>query len=127
MKKGETDASLPTLLRVHDYSEDVLRTIKYFKTQYEKVVANSSVPQGEKEDILIKLKRIEQLLPRYVTIQERSAYDLGFAYAKKGEAEKSRKYLLEVLETAPFSTKNDSPWMKSKKLLLGLYNLEGEF
>jgi tetratricopeptide (TPR) repeat protein len=127
LKKGELESSLATLIRIHDYSEDVLKTVKYFQAQYEKVVNDSSIAQHEKEDIFIKLKRMGQLTPKYKNLREVSAYDIGLIYAKKGEAEKARKYLLEVLETSPFSTKNDSPWMKTKKLLLGLYHLEGEF
>ncbi len=127
LKKGELEASLSTLLKIHDYSEDVVKTVKYFQAQYEKVVTDSSVAQAEKEDIFLKLKRIGQLIPKYNNLREVSAYDIGLIYAKKGEAEKARKYLLEVLETAPFSTKADSAWMKTKKLLLGLYHLEGEF
>ena len=127
LKKGETESAVATLVKIHDYSEDVLKTVKLFQAQYEKVVNDSSVSQAEREDIFLKLKRMEQLVKKYTAIREASAYDLGYGYAKKGEAEKSRKYLLEVLETAPFSTRQDSLWMKSKKILLWLYSLEGEF
>ncbi len=127
LRKGEIDNAIPTLLRIHDYSEDVLKTVKFFQGQYEKVANDPAVPQGEKENIIIKLKRMAQLVPKYTNLKEVSAYDLGYAYAKRGDSEKARKYLLEVLETAPFSIKQDSLWMKSKRLLLGLYNLEGEF
>ncbi len=127
LKKGELDASLTLLLKIHDYSQDVAKTVKYFQTQYEKVVNDSSVDQHEKEDIVIKLKRMGPLVPKYTSIREVSAYDIGLIYAKKGDGDKARKYLLEVLETAPFSTKADSAWMKSKKLLLGIYGLEGAF
>jgi tetratricopeptide (TPR) repeat protein len=127
LKKGEVDQALPILIKVHDYSEDVLKTIKYFQPQYEKAANDSALSQGEREGIVIKLKRMGQLTPKYSSMREASAYYLGYAYARKGDSERARKYLLKVLDTAPFSTKQDSLWMKSKKLLLGLYNLEGEF
>ena len=127
LKKGETETAVSLLLKIHDYSEDVLKTVKFFQAQYQKVVNDSSVSQAEREDIFLKLKRMEQLMKKYAAIKEASAYDLGYGYAKKGDSERSRKYLLEVLETAPFSTRQDSLWMKSKKVLLWLYSLEGEF
>jgi hypothetical protein len=52
---------------------------------------------------------------------------MGYIYAKKGDSERARKYLIEVLSMTPFSIEQDSICMKSKTLLLGLYNLEGEF
>jgi tetratricopeptide (TPR) repeat protein len=127
LKKGETDNALTSLLKIHDYADDVLKTVKFIQVQYEKAVGDSSMPQGEREDIYLKLRRLGQLTPKYTAIREASAYDIGYAYAKKGDSERARKYLIKVFETAPFSTKQDSAWMKSKKLLLGLYNLEGEF
>jgi hypothetical protein len=73
------------------------------------------------------LKRMKQLVPKYTAIRDASAYNMGYTYAKLGDPEKARKYLSQVIETTPFSTKQDSLWMKSKALLLGLYGLEGEF
>ena len=127
VKKGELESSLAVLIRIHDYAEDVVKTVKYFQIQYDKTVNDASVTQNDKEDILIKMKRMPQLIQKYTHIKEVSAFDVGLVYAKKGETEKARKYLLEVLDTAPFSVKQDSLWMKSKKILLGLYSLEGEF
>ena len=127
LKKGESDATLASLIRINDYADDVLKTVRLIQGQYEKAVNDPSVPQGEREDIFLKLRRLGQLTPKYTAIREASAYDIGYVYAKRGDGEKARKYLLKVFETAPFSTKQDSAWMKSKKLLLGLYNLEGEF
>jgi hypothetical protein len=127
LRKGDIDAALPTLLRVHEYSDDVLKTVKLFKTQYEKAVNDSSLSQGDRENIIIKMNRMGQLIPKYTALKEASAYDLGYVYAKKGDGDRARRYLLKVFETAPFSTKQDSVWMKSKKLLLALYSLEGEF
>jgi hypothetical protein len=126
-RKGELEHALPMLLKIHDYSEDVLKTVKLFQAQYEKVLNDASISQSEKEDIFIKLKRMGQLVPKYAAIREVSAYDLGYVYAKKGEGERARRYLLKVYETTPFSMKQDSLWMKSKRLLLALYSLEGEF
>ena len=48
-------------------------------------------------------------------------------YAKLGETEKARKYLVEFLQVTPYSGGPDSQWIKAKTLLLGLYSLEGEF
>ena len=127
LKKGDVDGALPTLLKVNDYSEDVLKTVKYFQGQYEKAANDSSLSQGEREDITIKLKRMAQLVPKYTNLKEVSAYYLGYAYTRKGDQERARKYLIRVLESAHFSVKQDSLWMKSKRLLLQLYNLEGEF
>jgi hypothetical protein len=70
---------------------------------------------------------MEQLIPKYNKIKETSAYHIGYIYTKKGDSDKARKYLSEVLETTPFSTKPDSTWIKSKTLLLEIFNLEGEF
>jgi tetratricopeptide (TPR) repeat protein len=127
MKKGSYDSAGKILVRVYDYTKDVLITVKLFQGQYEKVLNEASTPLPEKEAILIKLKRMEQLRERYAGLKERSSFDLGYVYAKYGDGDKARKYLLEVLETAPFSTHKESLWMKSKAILLGLYNLEGEF
>jgi tetratricopeptide (TPR) repeat protein len=127
MKKGEVDAPLKLLVGVYDYSKDVLLTVKFFQQHYEKVVNDPSTPIGEKEDIYIKLKRMGQLVPKYNSIKEVTTYNVGYLYAKKGDTEKARKYLTEVLELTPFSTKKDSISMKAKTLLLDLYGLEGEF
>jgi len=127
MKKGEVDGPLKILVSVYEYSKDVLLTVKFFQGHYEKAVSDPSTPQGEKEDIYIKLKRMGQLIPKYNSIKEVTTYNVGYLYAKKGDAEKARKYLTEVLEMTPFSTKKDSISMKAKTLLLDLYGLEGEF
>lgn len=127
MKKGSYDSAGKILVRVYEYARDVLLTVKLFQGQYEKVMNEPSTPLAEKESILIKLKRMEQLRDRYSKFKEKSAFDLGQICAKRGDGENARKYLLEVLETAPFSTHKESLWMKSKVILLGLYGLEGEF
>lgn len=127
IRKGEVDGPLKILVNVYEYSKDVLFTVKFFQGHYEKVVNDPATPQGEKEEIYIKLKRMGQLLPKYNTIREVTTYNVGYLYAKKGDAEKARKFLTEVLELTSFSTKKDSISMKSKTLLLDLYGLEGEF
>ena len=125
--KGEVDGPLKILVGVYEYSKDVLFTVKFFQRHYEKIVNDPSTPQGEKEEIYIKLKRMGQLIPKYNSIREVTTYNVGYLYAKKGDAEKARKFLTEVLELTPFSTKKDSIAMKAKTLLLDLYGLEGEF
>jgi len=127
MRKGEVDGPLKILVNVYEYSKDVLFTVKFFQGHYEKIVNDPSTPQGEKEEIYIKLKRMGQLVPKYNSIKEVTTYNVGYLYAKKGDSEKARKYLTEVLELTPFSTKKDSISMKAKTLLLDLYGLEGEF
>jgi tetratricopeptide (TPR) repeat protein len=127
MKKGDVDGPLKILISVYEYSKDVLYTVKFFQGHYEKVANDPTTPQGEKEEIYIKLKRMGQLTPKYNSIKEVTTYNVGYLYAKKGDAEKARKYLTEVLELTPFSTKKDSISMKAKTLLLDLYSLEGEF
>lgn len=127
MKKGEVDGPLRILLSVYDYSKDVLTTVRFFQEHYEKVVNDSATPQSEKEEIYIKLKRMSQLILKYTSIKEVTTYNIGYLYAKKGDGEKARKYLTEVLELTPFSTKKDSISMKAKSLLLDIFGLEGEF
>jgi len=127
VKKGDFDNSLSIMLRIHDYADDVLSTLKAVKAQYEKAVGDQSLPQKDKEDLFIKLTRIGELMPRYATLYNSSTFNLGYLYAKRGETEKARKCLVEFMQTAPFSTGRDSQWMKAKALLLELYGLEGEF
>ena len=127
MKKGEVDGPLKILVSVYEYSKDVLLTVKFFQSHYEKAINDPNTPQGEKEEIYIKLKRMGQLIPKYNSIKEATTYNVGYLYAKKGDAEKARKYLTEVLEMTPFSTKKDSISVRAKTLLLDLYGLEGEF
>lgn len=127
MKKGEVDGPLKILVSVYEYSKDVLYTVKFFQGHYEKVVNDPTTAQGEKEEIYIKLKRMGQLVPKYNSIKEVTTYNLGYLYAKKNDTENARKYLIEVLELTPFSTKKDSLSIRAKTLLLDLYGLEGEF
>jgi tetratricopeptide (TPR) repeat protein len=127
VKKGDFDNSLKIMLKINDYTKEVLSTVKAIKTQYEKAVNDPSVPQKDKEDLFIKLKGLNQLIPRYTGLYEASTFNLGYIYAKLGEIEKARKHLVEFLQITPYSSNRDSQWMKAKTLLLELYSLEGEF
>jgi tetratricopeptide (TPR) repeat protein len=115
------------MLKIRDYTKEVLSTVGAIKAQYEKAVNDPSVPQKDKEDLFIKLTGLNQLIPRYTTLYEASTFNLGYIYAKLGETEKARKYLVEFLQMTPYSSGRDSQWMKAKSLLLELYSLEGEF
>jgi len=127
VKKGDFENSLKIMLNIHDYTKEVLSVVKVIKTQYEKAVNDPSIPQNDKEEFFIKLKGLDQLIPRYTTLYEASTFDLGYIYAKRGETEKARGHLIEFLQMTPFSSSQDSQWMKAKTLLLELYSLEGEF
>ena len=127
VKKSDFDNSLKIMLKINDYTREVLSAVKAIKTQYERAVNDPSVPQNDKEDLFIKLKELNQLIPRYTTSYEASTFNLGYIYAKLGETEKARKYLVEFLQMTPYSGGRDSQWVKAKTLLLELYSLEGEF
>lgn len=127
LKKGDAEGSLRVFTKIYDYTNEVLIAVKFIQSQYDKVVNDPAANQNEKEDLLIKLKRIKQLTPKYTGMKITSAYNIGYIYARAGDSENARKYLSEVLEAAPFSTRQDSTWMKTKTLLLRLYGLEGEF
>jgi len=125
--KGDFSGALKIMLKINDYTKEVLSTVKNIKTEYEKAVENPKVAQKDKEDIFIRLKGLDQLIPRYTNYYEASTFNLGYMYAKLGETEKARKYLTEFLQMTPYSGNRDSQWMKAKTLLLELYSLEGEF
>jgi len=127
VSKGDFTNALKIMLKINDYTKEVLFTVKAIKTQYEKAVNDPSVAQKNKEDLFIKLRGLNQLIPRYTTYYEASTFNLGYIYAKLGETEKARKYLVEFLQMTPYSSGRDSQWMKAKTLLLELYSLEGEF
>jgi hypothetical protein len=127
MKKGNQDDALRMYSKVNGFSKEVLATVKVVRKQYERLVNDPTTEQGLREDMFIKLKRIDELLGRYTTVRDTSSYYIGYLYAQKGDQEKARQYLAEVLGSSPFATERDSLWMKSKTLLLGLYDLEGEF
>ena len=127
VSKGDFVNALKIMLKINDYTKEVLFTVKAIKTQYEKAVNDPSVAQKNKEDLFIKLRGLNQLITRYTTYYEASTFNLGYIYAKLGETEKARKYLVEFLQMTPYSSGRDSQWMKAKTLLLELYSLEGEF
>lgn len=106
----------------------MLTFLQTIEPNYEKLIKEStSRSQEEKEDLFIKQKRIQELTSKYTSLRIESAYYVGALYAKKGDVEQARKYLLEVCQTAPFSLNPKSTWLKSKNLLLALFQLEGEF
>jgi hypothetical protein len=127
VKKGDFDNSLKIMLKMYNYTKEVLSTVRIIKEQYEKTVNDPSVPQKDKEDLFIKLTGLNQLIPRYTALYEASTFNLGYIYVKLGETEKARKYLVEFLQMTQYSSGRDSQWMKAKTLLLELYSLEGEF
>jgi len=127
-KQGKTDEALRTFLAIYRYSRDMLTFLDIIRPNYEKLLEEStSFTQEEKEDLYIKQKRVRDLTSKYSSLRIESAYYVGAAYAKRGDAEQARKYLLEVCQTAPFSLKPKSTWLKAKNLLLSLFQLEGEF
>jgi hypothetical protein len=127
LKKGDVDSSQKIFVKVYDYTKEALTTMTFIQGQYDKIVSDPSTNQSEREDIFIKLQRVKQVTAKYSSIKSSSAYNLGYIYTKKGDPERARKFLGEVVETTPFSTKKGSTWMKAKTLLLELYGLEGEF
>jgi len=127
LKKGDSETSLRIFIKVYDYTKEALTTINFVQKQYETAIKDPAIEQSEKEDIFIKLNRMKQLTPKYAGIKTATAYNMGYIYTKRGDSDKARKYLSEVLEVTPFSVKQGSLWIKSKTLLLEVYGLEGEF
>ena len=127
LQKKEYDHAMRILVVIDSYSEDVLSLLKFFKGHYEKVLTTPSTSQKNREEIMIKVKTISKMIPKYEKIREASIFGLGEAYAKRGNTEKAKKYLQKALETGQFSTDQNSPYMKAKSLLLELYQLEGTF
>ncbi len=127
-KQGKTDEALRIFLGIYRYSKDMLAFLEIIRPNYEKLLEeNASVNQEQREDLYIKQKHVRDLTSKYSSLKIESAYYVGAAYAKRGDAEQARKYLLEVCQTAPFSLSPKSTWSKSKNLLLALFQLEGEF
>ncbi|MCX7966478.1 MAG: hypothetical protein N2596_07630 [Syntrophorhabdaceae bacterium] len=127
VKKGEFQGALNIFLKSYDFTKSVLTTINLLQKHYEKIASDPNTSLSDKEYIMIRLKRMENLLSKYKEAKETSAYYIGFIYTKRGETDKARKYLFEVLESVPFDLNKESIWMKTKSLLLEAYNLEGEF
>jgi len=127
-KKDNTDESLRIFSSIYRYAKDMLTFLQTIQPHYEKLIKKStSKSQEEKEELFIKQKRIQELTSKYTSLRIESAYYVGALYAKRGDTEQARKYLLEVCQTAPFSLNPKSTWLKSKNLLLALFQLEGEF
>jgi len=127
-KQGKTDEALRTFLAIYRYSKDMITFLEIVRPNYEKLLdQNPSLSQEEKEDLYMKQKRVRDLTSKYSSLRVESAYYVGAAYAKRGDAEQARRYLLEVCQSAPFSLNPKSAWTKSKNLLLALFQLEGEF
>ena len=127
-RQGKTDESLRTFLGIYRYSKDMLTFLEIVRPNYEKLLSeNPSLRQEEKEELYMKQKRVRDLASKYASLRIESAYYVGALYAKRGDTEQARKYLLEVCQTAPFSLNPKSTWVKSKNLLLALFQLEGEF
>lgn len=127
LKKNDFVNTLGPSLKINDFAKDVLSSVKTVRAYYEKAINDVATPQNEKETIVLKLQSLEQAEGRYNSIYEASTFNLGYIYAKRGDAERGRKYLSEYIKITPFSAKKDSKWMKAKTLLLELYGLEGEF
>lgn len=127
VEKGDFESAIKIMLKMNGYAKEVLSIANAIKTQYERVDNNPEVPQDNKEDLFIKLRGLNQLISRYTNYYEASTFNLGYMYAKLGETEKARKYLVEFLQVTPYSGGRDSQWIKAKTLLLELYGLEGEF
>jgi hypothetical protein len=127
-RQEKTDDSLRTFIGIYRYSKDMLTFLDIVRPNYEKLLSdNPSLSQEEKEELYIKQKRVRDLTSKYTSLRIESAYYVGALYAKRGDTEQARKYLLEVCQTAPFSLNPKSTWVKSKNLLLALFQLEGEF
>ena len=126
-KRGKTDDALRLFQGIYDYTRDALALMRCVKGAYDKAVSGQNLEQNQKEDLYLKLQRMTALAAQYGRLKEESAYQMGAIYAKKGNVEQARKYLLETCQSAPFSLEPASTWMRSKNLILGLSSLDGEF
>jgi len=128
VEKGDFENAVKIMLKMNDYSKEVLSVAKAIKVQYEASVGNPQISQDDKEDLFFKLKGLNRLISRYTDYYEASTFNLGYIYARLHDTEKARKYLVEFLQKVPYYSGNpESQWIKAKMLLLELYNLEGEF
>jgi tetratricopeptide (TPR) repeat protein len=127
LRKGEISEALKLYYSVYAHSKTTLAAMECVKDAYAKLGNDAELSQTEKEEIFIKLQRMGSLGPQYTRYHMESAYHLGFIYAKQGDNEQARKYLLEACQTAPPSLDPSSTWMKAKTLLLERLNVQGEF
>ena len=112
---------------MYEYTGDVLTLMVCVKSSYDKAVAGRNLEQSQREDLYLKLRRMNTVSVQYTKLKGEAAYQIGAAYAKKGKDDQARKYLVEACQTVPFSLERSSTWMRSKELLLALSNLEGMF
>jgi tetratricopeptide (TPR) repeat protein len=127
LKKGRLDDALRSFQGVYAYTRDALLLVQCVRGPYEKALNDPALNQNQKEDLYVKVQRVNSLATRYAGLKTDSAYNVGLVLSKKGEFEQARKYLLEACQSAPFSLNSTSTWQKSKNLLLALFHLEGEF
>jgi len=127
VEKGDSENAVKIMLKMNDYAKEVLSVTKAIKFQYETSISNPQISQNDKEDLFFKIKGLDRLISRYTAYYEASTFNLGYIYAKLRDTEKARKYLVEFLQTVPYSGDPDSQWSKAKILLLEQYNLKGEF
>jgi hypothetical protein len=127
LKKEQPQEALPIFQDIYNFTRDTLTFTKCVKAGYEKALNDPGLKQNLKEDVYIKLQRLNSIQTRYSAIKNEAAYNIGSIYEKKGATEQARKYLLEACQTAPSSLDPSSIWMKAKNLLLDLSGLEGEF
>jgi len=127
LRKGKKDEALRTFAGIYDYAKDVLSLMKCVKSGYDKAAQSQGIDQNTKEELFLKLQKINSLTGRYADLRGESAYRMALIHQAKGNAEQARKLLLEVCQSATFSLEPESIWMKAKEALLSLSHLEGEF
>ena len=64
-------------------------------SRWAKALSGQGVEQSQREDLYLKLQRINTLSALYTKIKGDSAYQIGAISAKKGNTERARKYLLK--------------------------------
>jgi hypothetical protein len=127
LKRGGAGEALRLFLDVYDQAKTGMGAMDCVKNAYAKLGSDVELEHSIQEELFLKLQRIASLEPQYMRYRVEAAYYIGFIYAKRGDAEQARKYLLEVCQTAPVSLDPGSVWMKAKTLLLETLYLQGEF
>lgn len=126
LKKGELGRAFELFHMINEYSKEVLKAIEVVEEKEKKILESKNIDQNTKEAVIWKLKRKEALKSRYKEYYARSAYFLGFILAKRNDNLGASRYLTEALKNSSFSTKPDSTYMRSLKLLATIFALEGE-